>query len=561
MLLILTDDQGWGDLSIHGNTNLRTPHIDRIFKEGIEFSRFYVSPVCSPTRAEILTGRHHVRGGVYATSAGGERLDADEETIADVFQRAGYRTGAFGKWHNGGQYPYHPNGRGFDEFYGFCSGHWGHYFSPMLEHNGEITKGKGYLTDDFTDHAIEFIRNSHAQGKPSLTYLAYNTPHSPMQVPDEYWDRFKNKEIDMQHHSGKEDLTHTRAALAMCENIDDNVGRLLSEMEELGVLDQTIVIYLSDNGPNGNRWNGCMKGRKGSTEEGGVRSPMALMWKDKVESMKRTDQIASALDLLPTLTELCGIDDQPKRVLDGLSLADLIWKEEGALAGDRKLFHYWRDKISVRTRDYKLSHEDYLYDMAEDTCQRRDVSLRHPEIKARLLSAKRQWRAEVLSELQRDKKRPFIIGHPAMKTTQLPARDAFASGDIRRSNRYPNDSFYENWVNASDSIYWPVTIPVAGEYDVTIFYTAPSGSEGSRYAVSYGDEALVSTIIRSHDPPLLGAAEDRSPRIESYVKDFTSMNAGRITLKAGEGALSIKPIEMKGKELMDFRLMVLERVL
>ena len=137
VLVVLTDDQGWGDLSLNGNSNLATPHIDSLATDGAKFERFYVCPVCSPTRAEFLTGRYHVRGGVYSTSAGGERLDLDEVTVADVFRGAGYGTGAFGKWHNGMQYPYHPNGRGFDEYYGFCSGHWGNYFSPLLERNGE----------------------------------------------------------------------------------------------------------------------------------------------------------------------------------------------------------------------------------------------------------------------------------------------------------------------------------------------------------------------------------------------------------------------------------------
>ncbi|MBD28126.1 MAG: N-acetylgalactosamine 6-sulfate sulfatase, partial [Verrucomicrobiaceae bacterium] len=144
IIVIMTDDQGWGDLSLNGNTDLSTPNIDSLAEDGAKFERFFVCPVCSPTRAEFLTGRYHVRGGVYSTSTGGERLDLDEKTIADTFKSAGYTTGAFGKWHNGMQYPYHPNGRGFDEFYGFCSGHWGDYFSPPLELNGQIIKGNGF---------------------------------------------------------------------------------------------------------------------------------------------------------------------------------------------------------------------------------------------------------------------------------------------------------------------------------------------------------------------------------------------------------------------------------
>jgi arylsulfatase A-like enzyme len=182
VVIIFSDDQGWGDLSISGNKNLNTPNIDALAISGASFDRFYVSPVCSPTRAEMLTGRYHLRGGVYSTSAGGERLNLDETTFADIFQKAGYATAAFGKWHNGMQPPYHPNARGFGEFYGFCSGHWGDYFSPPLEHNGIPVKGRGFTADDFTEKAMAFIEDH--KDEPFLVYLPYNTPHSPMQVPD-----------------------------------------------------------------------------------------------------------------------------------------------------------------------------------------------------------------------------------------------------------------------------------------------------------------------------------------------------------------------------------------
>src|SRR6478672_258983 len=165
VVVILADDAGWGDLGVHGNTNLRTPHLDGLATAGARFQNFYVQPVCAPTRAEFLTGRWHPRGGVHGVSTGAERLDLDERTIAEVFQAAGYATGCFGKWHNGSQYPYHPNGRGFAEFYGFTSGHWGEYFDPPLDHNGKAVKGKGYITDDLTDHAIAFLKTSAAAGK------------------------------------------------------------------------------------------------------------------------------------------------------------------------------------------------------------------------------------------------------------------------------------------------------------------------------------------------------------------------------------------------------------
>lgn len=192
VVVILTDDQGWGDLSINGNTNLSTPNIDSLAKAGAQFERFFVCPVCSPTRAEFLTGRYHPRSGVFSTSTGGERMSLSEKTIADTFQAGGYATAAFGKWHNGSQWPYHPNARGFDEYYGFPSGHWGDYFDPPLEHNGQFVKGKGFLIDDLTDHAMQFIEQH--QARPFFCYVPLNTPHFPAQVPDRFYAKFADAE-------------------------------------------------------------------------------------------------------------------------------------------------------------------------------------------------------------------------------------------------------------------------------------------------------------------------------------------------------------------------------
>ena len=183
---------GRGLSALFGDQTVVEKNIDKIAHNGVRFDRFFVSPVCSPTRAEILTGRHHTRTGVYDVSLGGERININEETMADLFKSSGYKTAVYGKWHNGMQAPYHPNSRGFDEFYGFCSGHWGNYFNPVLEKNGELVKGSGFITDDLTNHGIEFIKKN--KDNPFLLYMPFNTPHSPMQVPDKYWNKFKNKD-------------------------------------------------------------------------------------------------------------------------------------------------------------------------------------------------------------------------------------------------------------------------------------------------------------------------------------------------------------------------------
>ncbi len=558
IIIILSDDQGWGDLRTTGNTNISTPNIDKLAQSGVTFDRFYVSPVCSPTRAELLTGRYHVRGGVYSTSAGGERLDLDETTIATAFKNAGYATAAYGKWHNGMQPPYHPNARGFNDFYGFCSGHWGNYFSPMLEHNGKIVYGNGYLADDLTTHGTDFIEKN--SDKPFFLYLPLNIPHSPMQVPDKWWNNFENKELTMRHRDPeKEDVQFTRAALAMCENIDWNVGRILDKLDELGISDNTIVIYFSDNGPNSWRWNGGMKGRKGSVDEGGVRSPMFVKWESVIPAGKKIEEIAGAIDLLPTLTDLAGIDFQPQKPLDGVSLKPLLL-EENPQWTDRLIFSYWNNKTSVRNQKYRLDADNQLFDMQNDPGQYTDVSDRNPNVANNLVQAKNKWINEVLSELNKDEKRNFTVGFPDYKYTQLPARDGMAHGNIQRSNRWPNCSFFTNWTSTSDSITWDIEVLEDGEFEVEVYYTCPAGDVGATLELSFGNTSVNGKITKANNPPLTGMENDRVPRDESYVKNFEPLKLGTIFMKKGAGKLTLKATEIPDSQAMDFRLLMLKRI-
>ena len=558
VVLILSDDQGWGDLSMNGNRNLATPNIDSLAHGGVFFSRFYVSPVCSPTRAEMLTGRYHPRGGVYSTSAGGERLDLDEETIGEVFSSAGYRTAAFGKWHNGMQPPYHPNARGFEEFYGFCSGHWGDYFSPMLERNGELVEGKGFLIDDFTDNALQFMEDNREQ--PFFLYMPFNTPHGPMQVPDEWWNDFVGKELAQRHREPeKEDVQHTRAALAMCENIDWNVGRIIGKLKDLGLDENTIIVYFSDNGPNGWRWNEGMKGRKGSTDEGGVRSPLVISWKGTIQPERKVENISAAIDLLPTLTDLAGIEYRPRQPLDGVSLAPLLFEQEG-FPNDRLIFSHWGDRTSARSQRYRLDQQGMLFDMVEDPGQSKDIAADEQEIAATLQAAIEDWKRDVLSELPAEDDRPFPVGHPDFSFTQLPARDAQAEGGVVRSNRFPNCSFYTNWKTLDDGISWDVEVLESGEFEATLYYTCAKGDEGSTFELSFGDSKLRGVIEEAWDPPLTGMENDRVERNNSYVKDFRPLDAGIISLEKGRGALSLKALDIPGSQVMDFRLLMLRRV-
>jgi arylsulfatase A-like enzyme len=558
IILILTDDQGWGDLSISGNTNIETPNIDRLAQTGVTFDRFYAAAVCSPTRAELLTGRYHVRSGVSSTSAGGERLNPDETTIAEVFKKAGYATATYGKWHNGMQPPYHPNARGFDDFYGFCSGHWGNYYSPMLEHNGEIIQGNGFVVDDFTERGMNFIDQN--KGKPFFLYLAYNTPHSPMQVPEKWWNKFENKNLEMLHRDPeREDIPFTQAALAMCENIDWNVGRIVEKVEELGLSENTIIIFLSDNGPNGWRWNGGMKGRKGSNDEGGVRVPMFMKWEGTLESGKTIKEIAGVIDLLPTLADLAGIDHSTAHPIDGVSLKPLL-TEKNPDWEDRLIFSYWSGNTSVRSQKFRLDNQGQLFDMENDPEQRTNAADQFPEETQKLLQAREKWKAEVLSQLPEKDTRPFTIGHPEYRFTQIPARDGIAHGNIQRSNRWPNDSFFTNWTSISDSITWNVEVLADGDFEVDIYYTCRPEDVGTVIEIGLAGSSLTEKITVAHDPPLIGMEDDRVERMESYVKEFRPLKAGTIQLKKGKGTLTLKALEMPGSQVIDFRLMMLKRV-
>ncbi|UZR98056.1 arylsulfatase [Chondrinema litorale] len=560
VVFILSDDQGWGDLSLSGNKNLSTPNIDGLGKNGVVFNHFYVSPVCSPTRAEILTGRYAVRGGVYSTSAGGERLDLDEVTIADYFKEAGYATACYGKWHNGMQYPYHPNGRGFDDYYGFCSGHWGDYYDPMLERNGQIVKGEDFIIDDFTNKGISFIEQNKDQ--PFFLYLPFNTPHAPMQVPDKWWNKFKNKELtSLYYDADKEDIDFTRAALAMCENIDWNVGRIMETLQKNGLEENTIVIYLSDNGPNGYRWNCGMKGKKGDTDEGGVRSPLEMQWKDQLDAGKVVENVASSLDFLPTLLDMAGIKAQFKNTLDGNSLKPLLFAEEQVDTDftNRNIISHWAGKTSIRNQKYRLDAENRLYNMEVDPGQTTNIAESSVEVFDELKTIKSNWETEVLTELSEVDTRTFTVGHPDYNWYQLPARDALATGNIIRSNRWPNCSYYTNWVSTTDSIYFEIEVLEEADFEVIVYYTCKEKDTGVKMDLSFKNAILDFQINDANDPPLEGESDDRYLRKVSLVKDFKPLNIGKIHLKKGIGNLVLKATEIPRKNGIDFRLLMLKK--
>ena len=548
IVVILTDDQGWGDLSFHGNTNLSTPNIDSIARDGASLRNFYVCSVCAPTRAEFLTGRYHPRTGVSGVSRGEGRINADETIIAQLFKQAGYSTGAFGKWHNGTQPPLHPNYRGFDQFYGFTSGHWGHYFSPPLDHNGKKVRGNGFVVDDFTDHAIDFVKTN--QDKPFFCYLPLNTPHSPMMVDDRFYEKFAGAEIEMKHRDPKlEDVMMTRAALAMCENIDWNVGRVLQTLEDLSLAENTIVVFFCDNGPNSFRWNGGMKGRKGSTDEGGLRSPLFVRWPGKIAAGTTSDRVSGVIDLLPTLAAMAGIKPVTKKPIDGISLLPLLTSD----ASDwqhRVMFSMWRNRCTARTQRFRLDAAGALFDITSDRGQKTDVSAAHPDIARELRLQSAQHREMMLAEVKRYADRPFDVGFA--KSTTLPARDAVEHGTIRRSAKPPNNSYFTHWTSVDDSITWDIIVDHPGEYQATVFYTCAEGNQGCTVVASVEQaDSTEAKVTRVYDPPIYDKSKERVADSHYFVKDFVALELGDLHLESGEQTLRLSVSEITGKQAID----------
>jgi hypothetical protein len=321
----------------------------------------------------------------------------------------------------------------------------------------------------------------------------------------------------------------------------------------------TIIIYLSDNGPNGWRWNGGMRGRKGSTDEGGVRSPFFIQWKGILPAGKNVSKLAGAIDILPTLASLSGIKLQTANAVDGENLHPLLLDENTSWR-DRFMYSHWNGKTSVRSQKYRLDHENHLYDLEIDRGQTQDISSEHPALLDSLIRIKKKWLSAVAPNVQQSAGRAFPIGHPDFSFAQMPARDGIPHGNIKRSSKYPNDSYFTNWTSEKDSISWEVEVLADGEFEVELYYTCATSNVGATIQLSFHDSRLTQKITEAHDPPLTGMENDRDPRIESYVKDFIPLQLGTMKLKKGRGRLTLKALDIAGQQVVDVRLLLFKRL-
>jgi arylsulfatase A-like enzyme len=389
VILVMTDDQGYGDLSCHGNPVLKTPNIDRLHGQSVRLTDFHVDPTCSPTRSALMTGRYSSRTGVWHTIMGRSLLCRDEVTMADVFAASGYRTGIFGKWHLGDNYPFRPQDRGFQEVLvhggggvGQTPDYWGNdYFDDTYLHNGKPQKFTGYCTDIWFDACLKFIKES--KDRPFFAYLPTNAAHGPYRVADKYKKPFLDKGLP----------PSLAAFYGMIVNIDENMGRLLDKVD-----DHTILIFMTDNGTSGGGFNAGMRGRKGSEYEGGHRVPCFFYWKGKIGGGRDVSQLAAHIDLLPTLIDLCDLKKPKKVKMDGTSLAPLLrgekvkWPERTLFVHSQRIDHprKWR-KCAVMTERWRLVNGKELYDIRADPGQKKDVAGEHPGEVKRLRRAYEGW--------------------------------------------------------------------------------------------------------------------------------------------------------------------------
>lgn len=546
VLVILTDDQGYGDIQSHGNPDIETPVMDALADAGARFERFYVSPVCSPTRASFLTGLYHERLGVSGTSTGKETMRLGRTTIAEVFKRAGYSTGCFGKWHNGGHYPYHPNARGFDEFFGFCLGHWNNYFDTTLERNGAPVKTKGYINDVLTDAALEFIDEN--RNDPFFCYIPYNTPHTPFQVPAQYFDAYKERGLD--------DVL--ASAYGMCKNLDDNIGRLLNALDDHDLAESTIVVFFGDNGPNTDRYNDGMLGRKGSVHEGGVRNSLFIRWPAGIEPASVIKPIAAHIDLLPTLADLAGIQLRNKDSLDGKSLAPLLRGN----ANDwplRQIFSQWNGRGAVRTDQYRFTLERgkvALFDMYKDPDEQNNIADQEPALTQELTKAYEAWYADVAKD--GFDVPPIPIGYDEMKKVTMTCSEGEWEGNLEWGGKFPNNNWATNWTSPDCKVSWDVDVVEAGEYAVTLEYICSASDLGAHVRVEAVGQRVDGVIDEAAEPNFV-ASPDRVSRAEVFERVWGYKTLGTFTLPKGLTRLSIEALSIPGDAVMDLKSVQIEK--
>lgn len=502
VIVIMSDDQGGGDYGFLGNEVIRTPNLDAMHKRGGHLSRFYVSPVCAPTRASLMTGRYNYRTRCIDTYIGRAMMDTNEITIAELLRDAGYQTGIYGKWHLGDNYPLRPMDQGFQDSLVHRGGGIGQpsdpigaegkYTDPTLIKNGKETPMKGYCTDIYFDAAMQFIEQNVQADKKFFTYIATNAPHGPFHdVPNELYEEYRKVDFSpilvdkMNPAQLKRESDKLARISAMITNIDENVGRLFQKLNELKITDNTIVVYLNDNGPNTRRFVGDMRGKKADVDDGGIRSPLLFHWPAQVKPGYSSDQLCAHIDLTPTILDACQVEPPKDRKIDGRSFLPLLTAEDvdwlprqivlQSHRGDEPTpFHHF----ALHEHPWKLVHPSgfgnegfagaatlQLYNLKTDPQQRNNVAGKHPEVVQRLKKDYEAWFKDVSST------RPDNFAPPRMIIgTDHEPRSVLTRQDWRHAQGRP-------WGRDSNG-FWLLEAPEAATYDIELIFAGghPAGT-------------------------------------------------------------------------------------
>ncbi len=494
IVLIMTDDQGYGDLACHGNPWIKTPEMDKLHSQSIRLTNFHVGTTCAPTRSGLMTGRNCNEVGVWHTIIGRNFLRQGETTIAEMLKKNGYSTGMFGKWHLGDNYPYRPQDRGFETTVihggggvGQTPDYWNNdYFDDTYFRNGVPEKFKGYCTDIWFDEALKFIESK--KDRPFFCYLATNAPHGPFHVPQKYIDMYSDQ-----------DSIPNPNFYGMITNADENLGLLRKKLKEWGLEQNTILIFMTDNGSSAGvqldkngfprkGYNAGMRGKKGSAYEGGHRVPFFIYWPEgNIGGGRDVDFITSYTDVVPTLLDLCKIHESPSLPFEGESLVPLLkspqnpWKSRTIITDtQRKEFlEKWKD-ASIMTDQYRLIRGDELYDIQNDPGQTTDISADFPKVVQDLRNDYETWWARVSQ--RSDEINPIPVG--------------FDQGVVRLSSHdiHPDGGKFPAWnqtqvrLNKNPNGFWVIDVQKKGLYSIALHRYPEESGAGFRTVVPPGDD-------------------------------------------------------------------------
>jgi arylsulfatase/arylsulfatase A len=492
IVIVLTDDQGYGDLGIHGNPIVRTPNIDAMAKKSAVLTSFYVSPVCTPTRASLMTGRYNYRTRAIDTFRGRAMMDTSEKTIAEILKAAGYATGIFGKWHLGDCYPMRPIDQGFDMALVHRGGGIGQpsdppgaedkYTDPILFRNGQAEQTKGYCTDVYFREAMDWVGNTIGKRQPFFLYLPTNCPHGPFgDAPQISYTHYKERKIAADQFPKSDgnpiprnmDADTQARVYAMIDNIDRNVGKLLKWLDDNQLTENTLVIFMTDNGRATPGYNAGMRGNKSTVYDGGIKSPFFAYWPGKLQPGVASDRIAMHIDIVPTILEICGVTKPADLKLDGRSIWPLLtrqqtnWPDRTLVSqshrGDEPVLYH---NFAARNQKWKLVSATgfgletlpasgprfELFDMQNDPYELHDLASQQPEVVAKLKAEYEAWFKDVGSTRKDNYAPPrIIVGSSHEKTTVLTRQD------WRGAAWGPNDEGH-----------WLIDVASSGPYDMKL---------------------------------------------------------------------------------------------